>query len=1280
MKGEKKQGVFSGSPAKAALAAVMMLLAVSGSAEAFEIVYSGQTVADIWITQEECGTNIKCELYRGSDLIGTWMNLSEDVFFSDTVSPDTKYGYEMKYYSWDSKNNKWYDTPNNVTNAGIDTTYMKGDLYNSENNPFQRPPVKWEGKIRLDKYDVGVRLWTGTFNFKAGDEISEGELHVHGKESTHSSPIPGQTPDAFISANGATLKISVFIYGIGETPVSSIFENCTIGTIRADENCPGMKIINNKISSINTGNYGYAEGNSLSGSLQMGSYSRVERNTWNAYIKDNCNIYVKDNCVVVDNNNLFYINVGNDNIVENNSCFSLNGGSRNQFLKNTFEDSMYLDNSTENLIRDNYIGGVIRITDAYSNTVTGNEIGNGIDFGGGGENVITDNTIAGKYYCIAVINSSDNRIEDNICDMFPSSDEQRSNDGIVILGTESEQGSFRNVVKNNKIKAVQNTDGSEENPVRIGICLNCPDYDIYSSNGRKAPNKCKNNEISGNTVEGFAVRGIEVFGNENTIYNNIFRNTTVGENTSPPKNQNAVDSGTGNLWNTAKQPETNIAGGPYLGGNYWDDYTGTDADKDGIGDTPYLFGVQDNFPLMLKGINSTGDDGDKDTADGLCDTGKTVVINGTETAECTLRAAIEEANAKAGEDKILFHIPGNGVPVITPEKELPAITEAVIIDGTSQIAGKAKIDGTNAGESHGININCNGTVLKGLEIANFRKNGICSAGKPVGGFEPLLNYGVSLDKVSVLNNRGAGIWTGGKITVTSGGATISDNSAEGILLSSSTGIEAENLEVSRNGLGGICFTEGELVGEGQPLIFRNVKVTGNKGEGIQAGGDVTLNGSNTVQSNSGTGISSVNGKIEIEQAVISENLGYGIDSGGSVIFTRRFSKITDNSLAGVVLYSNAEIQASDIEISGNGEGGITIQDGMLIGLNGPSVILENASVQNNAGEGILAYDIVLKGTNSVKNNGWTGLWAYNDIQIAQADVSGNRGNGIQCGNLTAANLTANMNGNNGIKTEKNVTVSAAGQSCGNAFEDIVAGGTLNLNNFVYGDDCEDEDEDGSDDVAEDNSCAGGDGNANGIPDRQEKDVVTFRDASGKCVTLVSCQGTTVTDFKVAENPSPGDAPAGVSFPSGFFSFITEGLTPGASCKMTLILHEHNQPESYWNYGGTPDNSSNHWYSFLYDGGTGAEIPAATAARSSDNPVMLNFSDGRRGDHDLKADGAVITLGGLTFRNGLDDLIKVLQLLTGKKVYDIAGIPDVNGDKKIGSEESVYILQKIADLR
>jgi len=90
---------------------------------------------------------------------------------------------------------------------------------------------------------------------------------------------------------------------------------------------------------------------------------------------------------------------------------------------------------------------------------------------------------------------------------------------------------------------------------------------------------------------------------------------------------------------------------------------------------------QASFPEIFV-VNSTGDGDDAFHGDGQCET---AVGNGV----CTLRAAIEEANAHAGGDGISFSIPTSqpycnaitGACTIYPFKALPNISDSVNING-----------------------------------------------------------------------------------------------------------------------------------------------------------------------------------------------------------------------------------------------------------------------------------------------------------------------------------------------------------------------------------------------------------------------------------------------------------------------------------------------------------------------------------------------------------------------------------------------------------------------
>lgn len=77
-------------------------------------------------------------------------------------------------------------------------------------------------------------------------------------------------------------------------------------------------------------------------------------------------------------------------------------------------------------------------------------------------------------------------------------------------------------------------------------------------------------------------------------------------------------------------------------------------------------------PVLV--VNSTGDRGDSNPGDGVCL---------TSSGKCSLRAAIEEANARSGPDLIRFNIAGGGVKTIT-------IGETLVLNDRS---GGTSIDG-----------------------------------------------------------------------------------------------------------------------------------------------------------------------------------------------------------------------------------------------------------------------------------------------------------------------------------------------------------------------------------------------------------------------------------------------------------------------------------------------------------------------------------------------------------------------------------------------------------
>src|SRR5918998_139165 len=136
-------------------------------------------------------------------------------------------------------------------------------------------------------------------------------------------------------------------------------------------------------------------------------------------------------------------------------------------------------------------------------------------------------------------------------------------------------------------------------------------------------------------------------------------------------------------------------------------------------------------------VNSTGDEGDV-APSGVCNTAP--FQQGTE-PNCTLRAAIEEANATTASDTINFNFGGSGVKTISPGSPLPTITQPVTIDGYSQpgASENTKAVGNNAvllieldgsiasspaGSVHGLDLQTSNSTIKGLVVNSFDGGGI----------------------------------------------------------------------------------------------------------------------------------------------------------------------------------------------------------------------------------------------------------------------------------------------------------------------------------------------------------------------------------------------------------------------------------------------------------------------------------------------------------------------------------------------------------------------------
>lgn len=397
--------------------------------------------------------------------------------------------------------------------------------------------------------------------------------------------------------------------------------------------------------------------------------------------------------------------------------------------------------------------------------------------------------------------------------------------------------------------------------------------------------------------------------------------------------------------------------------------------------------------------------------------------------ECTLRAAIQEANACTGVDTITFQA-AMSIYIDSAAGVLPSLDETVIIDASSvwDAVGDAPgvvING-GGGSFCGLYINAALCEIYGLYITGFEGDGItvASSANQIGGTgagqrnvisgnrNGIFLYGSSA-KINVLHNNYLGLTpagdtknpneTGLYISPGANGNIVGGNDpAQANFLSGNTsdGVRIEGAD--NNWLGGNAIG---LSADGTVAL-------GNGGYGVQIGGfsagtiiGQDSSSGNIISNNTYSGIYVSGGATgtEIAHNLISGNEGDGVyisESNASVISD---NLITGNTLNGVRVLGGSA--AGNLiwpnSIWSNGGKGILLQNGGNMGIAAPAITgvtpggasgtacadCRVALYSDLADEGQLYHDIVW--ADAAGNWTYTGPLTGPNVTATALDISGN---------------------------------------------------------------------------------------------------------------------------------------------------------------------------------------------------------------------------------------------------------------------------------------------------